>query len=52
MPPGHVLSVLAEVEERSPQTTPIANEGVGAVRREESTHSVEWEGDDDTVPLI
>ena len=48
---GRVMSVVAEVEERSPQTTPTANERVGLIEREESTRSADLE-DDDTVPLI
>ena len=48
---GRAMSVVAEVEERSPQTTPTANEGVGLLQREESTHSADLE-DDDTLPLI
>ena len=57
MPPTpRMLSVVAEVEERSPQTTPTpANEGAGPIERMESTHSgdIEWEvEDDDTLPLI
>lgn len=39
------LSVVAEIEERSPQTTPTTS-----IEREESTNS-EWE-DRDTLPLI
>ena len=49
--PGRVMSVVAEVEERSPQTTPNANERAGLIQREESTRSVDLE-DDDTLPLI
>jgi CBS domain-containing protein len=63
-PPSRILSVVAEVEERSlatptrnkgvesPLTTPIT--GAGSVNREESTQGmdVESEGDDDTLPLI
>ena len=64
-PPSRVLSVVAEVEERSPVATPTRHKGVGSpvatpttglgsVNREESTQSmdVESEGDDDTLPLI
>lgn len=47
---GRALSVVAEIEERSPQATPTDNEEVGLIQREESTHS-EWE-DGDTLPLI
>lgn len=45
---ARALSVVAEIEERSPQTTPITE--VASIEREESTNS-EWE-DRDTLPLI
>ena len=65
-PPSRILSVVAEVEERS-LATPTSNKGVesplttpttgaGSVNREESTQGMdvesEAEGDDDTLPLI
>ena len=51
-PPGRILSVVAEVEEMSPLATPTRNKGAESVQREESTQSVESEGDEDTLPLI
>ena len=65
-PPSRILSMVAEVEERS-LATPTSNKGVesplttpttgaGSVNREESTQGMdvesEAEGDDDTLPLI
>ena len=44
--------MVAEVEERSYETTPTGNNGVGSIQREESTQSAESEGDSDTLPLI
>ena len=44
--------MVEEVEETSPQTTPTANEEVESIQRELSTHSTEYEDDDDTLPLI
>lgn len=46
------MSVVAEVEERSQETTPTGKDGVGSIQGEESTESTEWEGDSDTLPLI
>ena len=52
-PPSRILSVVAEVEERS-LATPTT--GAGSVNRGESTQGMdvesEAEGDDDTLPLI
>lgn len=50
--PSRVLSIVAEVEEeeKSFQTTPTTNV---VMKREESTQSgQEWEGEEDTLPLI
>lgn len=49
-PPGHLLSVVAEIEETSPQATPTSDKWVEPIQREESIQSVEDEGD--TAPLI
>lgn len=52
-PPGHLLSVVAEIEETSPQATPTSDKWVEPIQREESIQSVEWPEDEgDTAPLI